>query len=132
MVNHLLRHANGLHLAVLVNDFGELAIDADLIEAEGEDIISIAGGCVCCSFGNDLTGAIIKMSELKPRPDHLLIESSGVAIPSAIVGSISLMGGVRTDGIVILVDAETVKVSGQDKYMGDTVLRQIDGVFLHR
>ena len=48
LVNHLLRNANGLRLAILVNEFGELAIDEDLIEAEDDDIISIAGGCVCC------------------------------------------------------------------------------------
>jgi G3E family GTPase len=125
MVNHLLRNANGLRLAVLVNEFGELAIDEDLIEAEDDDIISIAGGCVCCSFGSDLTGALMELAKLVPQPDHVLIESSGVAIPSAIVGSVSLLDGFRTDGIVIVADAETVQSSAGDKYMSDTVLRQI-------
>lgn len=125
LVNHLLRNANGLRLAVLVNEFGELAIDEDLIEAEDDDIISIAGGCVCCSFGSDLTGAMMDLDKLDPRPDHLLIESSGVAIPSAIVGSVSLLDGFRVDGIIILADAETVQRSANDKYMGDTVLRQL-------
>jgi len=125
MVNHLLRHADGLKLAVLVNEFGDLAIDADLIEAEDDNIISIAGGCVCCSFGSDLTGALLEMAKLDPRPDHLLIECSGVAIPSAIAGSISLLNDFRTDGIVILADAETVRCNARDKYMSDTVLRQI-------
>jgi G3E family GTPase len=125
MVNHLLRNANGLRLAILVNEFGALPIDGDLIEAEDDDIISIAGGCVCCSFGSDLTGALMEMANLSPRPDHVLIESSGVAIPSAIVGSVSLLDGFRADGIVILADAETVQRSARDKYMSDTVLRQI-------
>jgi G3E family GTPase len=125
MVNHLLRNANGLRLAVLVNEFGELAIDEDLIEAEDDDIISIAGGCVCCSFGSDLTGALMEMAKLDPQPDHVLIESSGVAIPSAIAGSVSLLEGFRTDGIVIVADVETVQSSAGDKYMSDTVLRQI-------
>ncbi|MEH6740612.1 MAG: CobW family GTP-binding protein [Sulfitobacter sp.] len=125
MVNHLLRNANGLRLAVLVNEFGELAIDEDLIEAEDDDIISIAGGCVCCSFGSDLTGALIELAKLVPQPDHVLIESSGVAIPSAIAGSVSLLEGFRTDGIVIVADAEIVQSSACDKYMSDTVLRQI-------
>ena len=125
MVNHLLRNANGLRLAVLVNEFGELAIDEDLIEAEDEDIISIAGGCVCCSFGSDLTGALLELAKLVPQPDHVLIESSGVAIPSAIAGSISLLEGFRTDGIAIVADVESVQSSAGDKYMGDTVLRQI-------
>jgi G3E family GTPase len=125
MVNHLLRNANGLRLAVLVNEFGELAIDEDLIEAEDDDIISIAGGCVCCSFGSDLTGALMEMAKLVPQPDHVLIESSGVAIPSAIAGSVSLLEGFCTDGIAIVADVETVQSSAGDKYMGDTVLRQI-------
>lgn len=125
MVNHLLRHANGRRLAVLVNEFGELAIDEDLIEAEDETLISIAGGCVCCSFGSDLTGALLEMAKLDPPPDHLLIESSGVAIPSAIVGAVSLLDGFRVDGIVILADAETVRANAHSKYMSDTVLRQI-------
>ncbi len=73
LVNHLLRHADGLRLAVLVNEFGELAIDADLIEATGDDIIAIAGGCVCCSFGSDLTAALVDMAAMQPRPDHVLI-----------------------------------------------------------
>jgi G3E family GTPase len=125
MVNHLLRTANGVRLAVLVNEFGELPIDEDLIEAEDDDIISIAGGCVCCSFGSDLSGALMEMAQLDPPPNHLLIESSGVAIPSAIVGSVSLLDGFRTDGIVIVADAETVEDNARSKYMSDTVLRQL-------
>ena len=125
MVNHLLRTANGVRLAVLVNEFGELPIDEDLIEAEDDDIISIAGGCVCCSFGSDLSGALMEMAQLDPPPNHLLIESSGVAIPSAIVGSVSLLDGFRTDGIVIVADAETVEENARSKYMSDTVLRQL-------
>ena len=57
LVNHLLRHAGGRRIAVLGNEFGELPIDEDLIEAKGDDLISIAGGCICCSFGGDLTAA---------------------------------------------------------------------------
>ena len=125
LVNHLLRNANGLRLAVLVNEFGELAIDEDLIEAQDDDVISIAGGCVCCSFGSDLTAALGDMAAMDPPPDHVLIESSGVAIPSSIVSSLVFMPAFRSDGIVILTDAETVKKSARDKYMGDTVTRQI-------
>ena len=125
LVNHLLRNANGLRLAVLVNEFGELSIDEDLIEAEGDDIISIAGGCICCSFGNDLTAALIELVKLNPCPDHILIEASGVAIPGSIVSSISLLDEFSCDGIVVLADAETIRNGVQDKYMGDTIARQL-------
>jgi len=125
LVNHLLRHADGLRLAVLVNEFGALPIDADLIEAQGDDIISIAGGCVCCSFGNDLTRALLDMAALDPPPDHVLVEASGVALPGAIAASVSLLQGYALDGIVVLADAETVEEQARDTYIGDTITRQL-------
>ena len=125
LVNYLLRNANGLRLAVLVNEFGELAIDKDLIETEEDGLISISGGCVCCSFGGDLIAALENLSQMQPRPDHILIESSGVAKPSAIFDSITLLKGFAADGVVVLVDTETIRENANDKYMGDTVLAQI-------
>ncbi|WP_425045386.1 CobW family GTP-binding protein [Primorskyibacter sp. S87] len=125
MINHLLRHANGRRLAVLVNEFGELAIDEDLIEAEDDTLISIAGGCICCSFGNDLIGVLTEMLRLEPRPDYVVVESSGVAIPGAIVSTFSLVEGICPDGIVVVVDAETIMASVEDEYIGDTILRQL-------
>ena len=125
LVNHLLRHANGRRLAVLVNEFGALPIDADLIEAEEDGLISIAGGCVCCSFGNDLISALADLAQMNPRPSHVLIESSGVAIPGAIVSTMLLAEGFRSDGIVVVVDAETVRRTATDVYIGDTITRQL-------
>ena len=61
LVNHLLREAGGLRLAVLVNEFGALPIDSDLIEGRDGNVLSIAGGCVCCSYGNDL---VLTLQEL--------------------------------------------------------------------
>ena len=58
LVNAMLRQANGKRLAIMVNEFGDLPIDADLIEAEGDDLIALAGGCVCCSYGGDLIAAL--------------------------------------------------------------------------
>ncbi len=125
LINSLLRHANGLRLAVLVNEFGALSIDEDLIEAQDDDIISIAGGCICCSFGSDLTAALVDLSRLETPPQHILIESSGVAIPGAIVQSLQLVTGFQSDGIVVLVDAETVQDMAADTYLGDTITRQL-------
>ena len=125
LINHLLRHADGLKLAILVNDFGELPIDADLIEAEDDQLISLSGGCVCCSYGNDLTMALIDLEKMQPRPDHVVLETSGVALPGAIAGSLSLLAGYRLDGVVVVADAETVREKAADKYVGDTILRQL-------
>ena len=126
LVNHLLRHANGLRLAVLVNEFGELPIDEDLIDAQDDDLISISGGCVCCSYGSDLTRAMMDLAAMDPPPDHVLLEASGVAIPGAIAASVSLLPSYLTDGIIVLADAETLRQNAVDRYMGDTVLRQLD------
>lgn len=125
LINHLLRNADGIRLAVLVNEFGELAIDEDLIEAEDGNVISIAGGCICCAFGDNLLGALMNLAQLSPPPDHILIEASGVAIPGSVAASLSLLSAFRQDGIVVLADAETVQSRAEDRYVGDTILRQL-------
>jgi len=125
LVNHLLRHAAGRRIAVLVNDFGELPIDADLIEAEDGDVLSLAGGCVCCSFGSDLMGALIKLAQRTPRPDQLLIETSGVALPGAVAASLTLLTDVVLEAVVVLADAETVRARAADRYLADTIERQL-------
>lgn len=125
LVNQLLREADGLRLAVLVNDFGELPIDADLIESQTDQVINIAGGCVCCSFGSDLIASLRAMRDMAPRPDHLLIEASGVSLPAAIAESVTLVADFRLDGVVVLADAETVEVQSRDKYFADTMRQQL-------
>ena len=125
LINHLLCTANGVRLAVLVNEFGALSIDEDLIEAEDGNIISIAGGCICCSFGDDLSAALMDICAFKPPPDHILIEASGVAIPAVIDNSLTVLAGGQSNGIVVLVDAETVEAAFEDIYIGDAVQRQL-------
>ncbi|MEM7301397.1 MAG: GTP-binding protein [Pseudomonadota bacterium] len=127
LINHLLRNADGKRLAIMVNEFGELPIDADLIEAQDDDLISLSGGCVCCTYGNDLSMALLDLKELEPRPDHVVLEASGVALPGAIASSVSLISGYSMDGVVVLADGETVRQRAVDPYMGDTVLRQFEG-----
>ena len=125
LVNHLLRNADGRKLAVLVNEFGQLPIDEDLIEAQDDTLISITGGCVCCSYGNDLIEAMMNMLRMEPRPDHILIEASGVALPGGIAASVSLMDGFELDGVVVMTDAETVRRQAANDYIGDTIERQL-------
>ncbi|HPD92569.1 MAG: GTP-binding protein [Rhodobacter sp.] len=126
LVNHLLRHAEGQRLAVLVNDFGDLPIDADLIEARDEDLMTLAGGCVCCTVGDDLGETLRALCARDPRPDQLLIETSGVALPGALAGALSLMRDVALAAVVVLVDAETAPARAEDPYLGDTIRRQIE------
>ncbi len=125
LVNHLLRHAQGKRLAIMVNEFGELPIDADLIEATQDNMIALAGGCVCCSFGSDLIAALRELAQMQPPPDNVILEASGVALPGAIAGTLSLLSGFVLDGVLVLADAETVRQTAQDKYMADTIKRQL-------
>jgi G3E family GTPase len=125
LINSLLRNAAGRHLAVLVNEFGALPIDADLIEARDQNLISISGGCICCSFGSDLVAALIEIRAAGRQIDHLLIETSGVALPGSIVQSIALLPGLVMDGVIVLADAETVEARAGDRYVSDTVRAQL-------
>jgi G3E family GTPase len=127
LVNSLLQNADGRRLAVLVNEFGALPIDADLIVARDDNLISIAGGCICCSFGSDLVAALVDITARGQWIDHLLIETSGVALPGSIVQSIGLLPGLAIDSVIVLADAETVEERGHDRYMSDTVRGQLAG-----
>jgi G3E family GTPase len=125
LINHLLRCADGRRLAVLVNEFGDLPIDGDLIEAREDDLIAIAGGCICCSFGSDLVAALLTIKSRTPAIDHIVIETSGVALPGQVVQAMALLPGLSIDGVIVLADAETIEERSQDRYMSDTVLRQL-------
>ncbi len=126
LINHLLRNANGLRLAVLVNEFGELSIDEDLIEAEEDGLMSISGGCVCCAYGSDMIGVLEDIRDADPGFDHVLLEASGVALPASIMTSVSLVKGLRPDATVVLADAEQVRRNAADKFLSDTILRQLE------
>lgn len=127
LLNHLLRNAGGLRLAVLVNDFGAINVDADLVKSREDDVLNLAGGCVCCSFGSDLVGALIDLPRRTPAPDHVLIEASGVALPGSVARTVSLAGGeLAVDAIVVVADAETVRDRAADRYVGETVRMQLD------
>ena len=125
LVNNLLRRANGRRLAVMVNEFGALPIDASLVEAADDRIVSLVGGCVCCSYGEDLVSSLAMLAALEPRPDHVLLEASGVAFPGAIAGTVGLLQDFQLDGAVVLADAETVRMRADDRYLGSTVRRQL-------
>lgn len=125
LINHLLRNAGGQRLAILVNEFGDLSIDADLIEAENDQMISLSGGCVCCSYGNDMLSAMAELVELKPKPDHVVLEASGVAIPEMIANSISLLIDYRLDGVLTMVDVSSIKQHVANTYVSDTITRQL-------
>ncbi len=125
LVNALLRAADGRKLCVLVNDFGSVPIDRDLIVAAGGDTLELSGGCVCCQYGSDLIETLADLPVRQPQVERVLLETSGVALPDQVAASLSLLPGYRLDGVVVLADAETVRARADDRYVGDTIRRQL-------
>jgi G3E family GTPase len=85
VVNHLLAHAEGRRIAAIVNDFGAINIDAELIAGASDGVVSLANGCICCSLEGDLLRTLATLLRRDPRPEYIVIETSGVADPADIV-----------------------------------------------
>ena len=132
LLNALLREPGGRRLGVIVNDFGELGVDASLIAASDGStvpIASLANGCVCCTLGDDLGAALTEMSTIEPTLDHIIIEASGVADPR----STAAWGTVPPfvpGGTIVLAAADGVQRMARDRYVGGEVLRQLAGADL--
>lgn len=124
-VNHLLRDANGVRFAVLVNDFGDLAIDEDLILSHDGQTIALANGCICCTIGNDLIETVTDLMESENPPEHLIIEASGVADPGPVAEIGSLDPNLSRDLTVVVIDVDQIRAHHEDEKLTDTVERQI-------
>jgi G3E family GTPase len=85
VVNHLLAHAEGRRIAAVVNDFGAINIDAELIAGASDGVVSLANGCICCSLEGDLLRTLATLLRRDPRPEFIVIETSGIADPADIV-----------------------------------------------
>jgi G3E family GTPase len=85
VVNHVLANAEGRRIAAVVNDFGAINIDAELIAGASDGVISLANGCICCSLEGDLLRTLAAIIRRTPRPDAIVIETSGVADPADII-----------------------------------------------
>src|SRR6202162_6487252 len=85
VVNHLLAHAEGRRIAAVVNDFGAINIDAELITVASDGVVSLGNGCICCTLQGDLLRTLAALLRRDPRPEFIVIETSGVADPSDIV-----------------------------------------------
>lgn len=125
LINDLLAHDHGRRLAVLVNDFGAVNIDAALIADHDGQTISLKNGCVCCSIADELGDALDRVLALEPAPDQIVIEASGVADPANVAAYGQGWPGCRLDAVVVLADAETVQAKSHDQFVGDLVVRQL-------
>lgn len=125
LLNQWLRDTAGRRLAVLVNDFGALNIDAELIAASTGDAVALTNGCVCCSIGDDLTAALIRVLESTPPFDAVIIEASGVSDPWRIAQVGLADPGLELDGVVVLLDASVALEQARDPLLADSLKRQL-------
>lgn len=130
LLNSLLRQAGGRRLGVVVNDFGELGIDAERVAGAGAgDVVNLPNGCVCCTLGDDLRESLTRLAAATPPLDEIIVEASGVADPvnTAAWGTVPpFVGG----GVLVLVAVDTVAARLRDRYVGGEVRRQIEGADL--
>ena len=129
LLNNLLRHSGGLRLAIMVNDFGDINIDADLITSHDGETLNLANGCICCSLADGFLAALGGLRDRAGQIDHVVIEASGVSDPVKI-SQYGTMLGYDLDGVIVLADAEQVRERAVNKYVGETVIRQLQGADL--
>lgn len=109
LLNHILTNQKGLKVAVLVNEFGEIGIDNELIITSGETMVELNNGCVCCTINDDLIQAVYNILERPEKIDYLVVETTGLADPLPVALTFlgtELRDMTRLDSIVTMVDCE--------------------------
>ncbi|WP_103762023.1 MULTISPECIES: cobalamin biosynthesis protein CobW [Roseovarius] len=117
LVRHLMQNPGGRRLAVVVNEFGDVGVDGDILKScaipdcPAENIMELANGCICCTVADDFIPTIEALMALDPRPDHILIETSGLALPKPLLKAFDwpdIRSKITVDGVIALADAEAV------------------------
>ena len=117
LISHLIRNAGGRRLAVVVNEFGTLGVDGDILKACADDncpvenIVELANGCICCTVADDFIPTIEALMAMPTRPDHIIIETSGLALPKPLLKAFdwpAIRSRITVDGVIALADAEAV------------------------
>jgi len=114
LVRHLLGHAKGKRIALIINEFGDLGVDREVIAAGGhescreEDMIELSNGCICCTVAEDFIPTMEMLLGRDEKPDHIVIETSGLALPQPLIRAFNwpeIKSQVTVDGVVTVVDA---------------------------
>jgi cobalamin biosynthesis protein CobW len=117
LIRHLLQNANGARLALIINEFGDLGIDRELIVGCGiegcdeDDVVELANGCICCTVADDFLPTIESLLDRARPPDHIVIEASGLALPKPLVKAFNwpeVRSRVTVDGVIAVIDAPAV------------------------
>lgn len=124
LLNRLLRDAGDRRLAVLVNDFGAINIDAELVRSREGTMVSLSNGCICCGVAGDFIGELALLRDRPDPPAHVVVEASGVGDPGQIV-VLGDLPGYRRDAAVVVADAETVRARAADAATGHQVTSQL-------
>ncbi len=117
LIRNLLATANGKRIALIINEFGDLGIDGDVLKGCGDetctedDIVELTNGCICCTVADDFVPTITKLLQRSERPDHIVIETSGLALPQPLVRAFNwpeIRTKVTVDGVITVVDSRAV------------------------
>ncbi|MFD1342069.1 cobalamin biosynthesis protein CobW [Litorisediminicola beolgyonensis] len=117
LIRHLMSQTGGRRLAVIVNEFGDVGVDGDILKScaipdcPEENILELANGCICCTVADDFIPTIEALMALDPKPDHILIETSGLALPKPLLKAFdwpAIRSKITVDGVIALADAEAV------------------------
>ncbi len=117
LIRHLMQNPQGKRLAVVVNEFGDVGVDGEILKScaipdcPAENIMELANGCICCTVADDFIPTIEALMALEPRPDHILIETSGLALPKPLLKAFDwpdIRSKITVDGVIALADAEAV------------------------
>ena len=114
LIRNLIENANGKRLALIINEFGDLGVDGEVLKGCGnencseEDIVELANGCICCTVADDFLPTIQALLDRDERPDHIIVETSGLALPKPLVrafGWPEVRTQVTVDGVVTVIDS---------------------------
>jgi cobalamin biosynthesis protein CobW len=117
LIRHLLGHAEGRRIALVINEFGELGIDREVLlgcgvaECDENDVVELANGCICCTVADDFLPTLQKLLDRPEPPEHIVIETSGLALPKPLVQAFNwpeVKRRVTVDGVVTVVDGAAV------------------------
>ena len=117
LVRHLLQNANGRRIALIINEFGDLGVDGEILKACGneacseDDIIELSNGCICCTVADDFIPTMEKLLASPRRPDHIIIETSGLALPQPLVRAFNwpeIKSRVTVDSVVAVIDGKAL------------------------
>ncbi len=117
LIRHLMQNPGGKRLAIIVNEFGDVGVDGEILKScaipdcPAENILELANGCICCTVADDFIPTIEALMALDPRPEHILIETSGLALPKPLLKAFDwpdIRSRITVDGVIALADAEAV------------------------